>query len=228
MARLRDKDAGGRASSPKDGYVQRLPETKKTLGQWLSEPGAKPALAVVAAFFFVVWGFCMFTGTVLSGFMGTRSSLATFLVGNVLFGILLLGWTVLGGSPKLMISEGGVLDVAFGMFKRTDPPLEFDEAPAQLARKRGNPEEALRLYREGLRALPHRLDLHYRIAETEHVDRKRLDDALRGYRSFLKRLDEADRPPTDVEADCAALARARLADFEKAEKEPPPRRVIQV
>lgn len=228
MARLRDKDDGRRASNRGDGYIRRIPETKKSLRQWISEPGAKPALAVVFAFFFVVWGFCMFTGTVLAGFLVERSPFRTFMVGNVLFGFILLGWAVLGGSRKALLMEGGVMDRMLWVFSRREPPLELDEAPAMLARKRGNPDEAMRLYREAARALPHRLDIHYRIAEIEHIDKGRPEEGARGYRRFLRRLEEADREPTDVEGECAALARTRLADLERAAKEPPPRREIEI
>lgn len=228
VTRLRDRDPGGRGVSPKDGYVQRLPETKKTFRQWISEPGAKPALAIYVVFFGGVWACCMFTGTMLAGYLKVRTSLGTFLLGNILFGILLLGWAILGGSRKLMMTEGGVLDRVIGVFKYREPPLEYDEGPANLARKRGQPNEAIRMYREALRELPHRLDLHYRIAEIEHLDRGRPDTGLRGYKDFLRRLDALERPVTDVEADCAALARVRVEDMERADEAPKPRRVIEI
>ncbi len=228
MARLRDKDEGGRGVSQRDGYIRRLPETKKTLKVWLSEPGAGVAVAIFGGFFFLIWLMCMFTGTVLAGFMVERSPLMTFMMGNVLFGMILLGWTLLGGTRKLLLTDGGVMDRIIGIFGHTAKPLEFDDAPARLARKRGNPDEAIRLYRVALQQLPHRLDLHYRIAEIEHVDKGRIDDARRGYRAFLRRLEASGREPTGVEGECAVLARTRLEDLDRAAQEPAPRREIEI
>ena len=225
MARLRDKDDDVRAPSIGDGYIRRVPDTKKSFRKWLSEPGAKPALALFGLFFFIVWSACMFTGVVLSAFLGITSSLGTFVVGNLNFLILLIGWATLGGSRKVLMTEGGALDRVFGFFKKTDPPLEFDEGPALLARKRGNAAEAQRLYRAALRELPHRLEFMYRIAEIDQVDLKRVDEAMRGYRRFLNALDAAEREPTEPETECATLARIRLEDLSRAAQEPKRRRI---
>jgi hypothetical protein len=228
VVRLRDKDEGGRGVTRGDGYLRRLPDTRKSLKQWLSEPGAGLALALLCGFFFLVWVCCMFTGTVLAGFLVERSPLVTFLMGNALFGMVLGGWALLGGSRRLLLTDGGVMDRIIGIFGHTAKPLEFDDAPARLARKRGNPDEALRLYRVAVRELPHRLDLHYRIAEVEHVDKGLIDEGTRGYRMFLRRLEAAEREPTVVEGECEVLARTRLADLERASGEPPPRREIKI
>ncbi len=228
MARLRDKDREPRSGNAGQSYVRRIPDTKKTFRQWISEPGAVAVVVVLVVGLGLVWACCLVTGAVLSGFLVERSALRTFMLGNVLFGMILAGWIVLGGSRKLLLMEGGAMDRIGGIFKREEKPLEFDAAPAMLARKRGNPEEAIRLYRSAARALPHRLDLHYRIAEIEHLDRRQIDVAARGYRDFLRRLDQAGRPCTPEEEDCAALARTRLADLERSGKEPPPRREIVI
>ncbi len=228
MVRLRDKDEGGRGVTRGDGYLRRMPETKKSFREWLSEPGAGLALALFGGFFFFVWLLCMFTGTVLAGFLVERSPLVTFMMGNVLFAMVLFGWVVLGGTRKLLLTHGGVLDRIIGFFGRTAKPMEFDEAPARLARKRGDADEAIRLYRTALRQLPHRLDLHYRIAEIEHVDKGLVEVGTRGYRMFLRRLEAAGREPTVVEGECEMLARTRLEDLERAAREPTPRREIQI
>ncbi len=216
-----------RAPLPR-GHVPTLRSSRKSFRQWLSEPGAKLAVAISFGFFLVVYGFCLFSATMLAHYAGVESLGGLALLSLVMFGILLLLWAILAGAPKLLSGEGGILDLLFGgLIRKPGVAPELDDAPARLARKRGAPKEAIRLYRGWIAELPHRLDLRFHVADIQHHDLGDLDGALRGYRDFLTRVRTGGRPSPE-ERELIGLAEAFIADIERDRKDPSAPRIIQL
>ena len=231
MARLRDREPERPPAGSSPGlrpFLLREHQRRLSFSQWLKEPGARSALAVTGGFFLLVYAACFCTALVLGSLAGASSLLGICGLAAFMFLLILIGWALLSLGPVLLTREGGLFDALVGMvWTRPGKPLELDEGPALLARRRGDLEEALRLYRQHLADLPHRLDLQYRIAEIEHRDRKDRVAAVRGYREFLRGLEGAGRSPSRHEEELAVLARASLRDLERAGTEDP-RRVIKV
>ncbi len=209
-----------------DPHVPTLRSSRKSFRQWLSEPGAKLAVAISFGFFLVVYGFCLFSATMLAHYAGVESLGGLALLSLVMFGILLLLWAILAGAPKLLRGEGGILDLLVGgLIRKPGVAPELDDAPARLARKRGAPKEAIRLYRGWIAELPHRLDLRFHVADIQQRDLGDLDGALRGYRDFLTRVRGR---PSPEERELIGLAEAFIADIERDRKDPSAPRIIQL
>lgn len=224
------------------GHAKAFETPKKSLKTYLSEPGGWVVLAILASFALFVWACCLVTALFLANglsmgemslLFGIQIDLQSFggiaLMGTALFGLILLGWFILGGSRNLMSREQGVIDRVLDLLvKRQEEAMVLDVGPALLARKRGHHAEAARLYREWMREHPDRLDLRYHLAEVEHEGLGDREAGLRGYRDFLRRLRSAHRSPTPDEAGLVPLAEARIADLERPPEPPPERRRIKI
>ncbi|MCO4773476.1 MAG: hypothetical protein KDA24_25815 [Deltaproteobacteria bacterium] len=223
------------------GYAPKLDQPKKSVRQWLSEPGAWLVVAALSGFAAFSWGICFVVALFLAN--GLRfgelsvgplrfdfdSALGIAVLATVLFGAIVAGWAVLAGSNRMMGSENGIVDrLLTSMVRRSAVPLELDEAPALLARKRGNGAEAARLYTQWIQEFPHRTELRFHLSEVQHHDLGDKEAALRGYRDFLRRLKVLDRDPTRREQEFVPLAEAYIVDLERGDQTPPPRRTIKV
>ena len=191
----------------------------------LREPGTLPAAAVVAvAFLFLV---LFVTGPVflVAGFMGWTT--AQFLKTSALLVVgVLVAWALMATGQLAITGENSIPERFLSwVFRREEPRLEVDDGPARLARKRGRPADAVRMYEDLFQEHPDHLELLFHAAEIAHHDLSDPATARRGYLRFLKLVDGLERAPTDDESRAALLARSYLTDLETERKAPAPRRI---
>ncbi len=142
----------------------------------------------------------------------------SLLGGLAMFLICCLGWTALIGGRKWWMSDTrSPIDAVFDSFKRPPPPPpKIDEAPAQLARKRGDARRALSLY-EGWRAEhPDLAILLFRMAELHHHDLKSPARARERYAEFVEEVAAKGRSATEEERTMAGYARVVLKDLDRS------------
>ncbi len=138
------------------------------------------------------------------------------LIGVLWFLVLILGWTVVIGGRQAWMGSHSPVEWVYRSFLRREAPVPvLDEAPAQLLRKRGRPDEALALYRGWCEEHPDMAILLFRRAEILRVDLKDRMGAARLYRQFASRVRARDYRPTDEERDAAAIAEGLAEELKK-------------
>lgn len=218
-----------RAPLPRHAYGRKLPKVRKPFRVWIKEPGSWLVLTALSGFFGLIWGACFFSALMMGPAIDVTSLSGTLALSFWMLGVIVGAWTLFYVGPKVFGGEGGFLDVVFsGMLRKPGAAPELDESPAMLARKRGDPQAALRLYRQWVDEFPHRLDLRFHVADIEHHEAQEHRAALRGYKDFLRRIRALEREATAEERELVPLAEAHVADLEREGSEPPARRVIKI
>jgi hypothetical protein len=118
------------------------------------------------------------------------------------------------GGRGAWMSDGGPADRLLRLFLRRDPkPLDLDDAPAQLLRKRGDSRGALRLYQQWLDSHPQVLRVKYQMAEILHRDLHDETGAARLYQEFVEAVEAAGSAASEQERTLARFARVVLVEL---------------
>lgn len=191
----------------------------------MREPGTLPAAAVVAVAFLLLVLFVTGPIFLVAGFFGWTT--AQFLKAAALaVGAVLIFWGALASGQIAITGENSIPERFLSwVFRREEPRLEVDDAPARLARKRGKPADAVRIYEDLFREHPDHLELLFHAAEITHHDLSDRVAAHRGYLRFLAQVDGLERALTADEARVVPLARSYLADLKTEREAPAPRRI---
>lgn len=187
-------------------YVQSLPKVDAEPREaWIT-------LVFVVAFLSFLAVVCVFVGFVIS----PTDTGTWYFVSSSLFAGILIGWAVLAGSRKAILGEGALFDgaVAF-FFRRSEKPPPVDDAPAQLARRRGQREQALGLYEGWIAQHPRYFVLQLRRAEILLRDLRDPRRAERALTDLIDAIGPLDAKADGPDAQCRRLASAWLDEVRR-------------